>query len=262
MVRSVIVPDVQEIQKLAEGIPSIVNGLEKGQKYTTVFSTGNRQLILVQDGNPILGYKVATSDPSISPKIGMQAIENFIDGFDQSGHLVMLYDEPKLARGIELRFAKIGLESGERCMYVISEDDIETLDSIRKQMDSFGIDTANYMRDERLKFVRINDPAKHPGGFKAGCMKILDSLLEQTKGPVRMVLHVRYLFNTKEEIDAHAEFEGFIGSNFSNFPGSMLCNHFIGRNTRELHADWTKRMLQTHDSAFIVSSNKGLPFVI
>lgn len=71
-----------------------------------------------------------------------------------------------------------------------------------------------------------------------------------------MVLQLRYLFNTKDEIDSHAEFENVIESSFAEFPGSMLCNHFVGKNTPEKHREWTTKMLETHDHVFMVYSSR------
>ncbi|MHB8565598.1 MAG: MEDS domain-containing protein [Nitrososphaerales archaeon] len=258
MVRSIIVADIAEVQKLAESLPNIANQLGDG-RCVPVLTTSIQQLLLVQNGNPVMGYRVA--DASISQEAGFRAIENFLDRCGNKKHLVMLYDEAKLARLIEFRYVKIGLEKREQCMYVIPEDDIESPESIKKQMEEFGIDTEHYVRDGSLKFVRIQDPAKDPDGFKAGCQKTLESLVSEVRKPVRMVLHVRYQFNTKNEIEEHADFENVIESSFTSFPGSILCNHYIGSNTQEKHGEWTKKMLQTHDNVFVVSSQRGIPFI-
>ena len=117
------------------------------------------------------------------------------------------------------------------------------------------------MRDDCLSFVRIPDPASDPRGFRSGCEKTLNSLLDQAKIPVRMILHVRYQLNTQDEIDSHAEFENIIESTFSEFPGSMLCNHYTGKYLEGKHGEWTKKMLQTHDNVFVVSSHGGVPAI-
>ena len=260
MVRSILVSDTEEIQKLVNSLPSIANGIDDG-KYVPVLSNGIQQLILVREGKPIMTYRVAVQEDVLdSAEARMGVIERFFDSFDRNKHLVMLYDDAKLARRVEFRYVMKGLEKGEQCLYVIPEDDVENVESVRTQMDEYGIDTSSYLKNGALKFLRISDPARDPEGFKVGCQRILDSLLEKIASPVRMVLHVRYRFNTKDEIQGHAEFENVIESSFTHFPGSMLCNHYIGKNTEEKHGEWTQKMLQTHDNVFVVSSQKGNPF--
>jgi hypothetical protein len=192
---------------------------------------------------------------------GIEVIEKFLDKFDGRKHLVMLYDDPVLARRVEFLYLKKGLETEQGAFYVIPEDDVESPDSIRKQMEFFGFQTERLIRIGKLRIARISNPSNEPKGFRSGCEKILKSLLRDQASTIRMVLQVRYLFNTGEEIRSHAEFESFIESNFANFPGSMLCNHYVGKNTVKMHGEWTKRMFTTHDWAFVVSSGEsGLAF--
>jgi MEDS: MEthanogen/methylotroph, DcmR Sensory domain len=257
MVRSIIVADLEEIEKLASGLPRIAGGLDGAEsKYVPVFSTGTHQLVIFRNGEPFMGYRVTNEERQPQINQGMRAIERFFESFDSKSHLVMLYDNPELARSVEFQYMKLGFEKGEMCMYVIPEDDDATPESVSILMEKAGIDAQKYLKNGRLKFVKISDPAKDPNGFKAGCEKILQSLITQATSRVRMVLHVRYLFNTKDEIESHAEFENIIQSSFSDFPGSMFCNHYVGKNTAEKHKQWTTRMLETHDHVFMVTSSK------
>jgi len=261
MVDSFIVPDIAQLQKLSETIASLTSELGS-RKYSTVLSTGSEQLFLVKNGNPIIGYSTPPYDESLAFRVGTELIERFIDNFENFKHVVMLYDDPALARRFEFQYSKIGLLKGERCMYLISEDDVESPESIRKQMDSFGIDTSQYMSNDCLKFVRIPDPAKDPRGFISGCQKIVGSLpQDQSTLPIRIVANMRYQVTTKEEIEGHSAFEKFVDSNFASFHGSVLCNHYIGNYSVETHGDWVRKMLQTHDVSLVVGSKKTNSFV-
>jgi len=265
--RPIIVADTTDLQKLAEGIPMLTvdgknNGNSDARRYIPVLTTGREQLILFQNGNPVMSYKVAGFGDSPS-EAGVKAIEQFLDGCHAKKHLVMLYDDPSIARRIEFRYLRIGLERGDYGIYAIPEDDVESPESIRAQMEEYGIDASYYLKNGTLRFVSIPDPAKDPSGFRGGCVNFLSSLTAQISNTaeVRMVLHVRYRFNTREEVSGHVEFENLIESTFSSFPGAMLCNHYIGRNTIELHGEWTKEMLRSHDNVFLVSAHGGLPFL-
>jgi hypothetical protein len=236
---------VNEIVDLQRAIEHFEPGL-----YTPVYLTGEYQMVLAKNGIPVSAYKVLGLRNSEEP------ILKYIEGFDDFRHLVMLYDDRELARKVEFEYIQLGLERREQCQYVIPEDDVETVASVKQQMEEFGIDTERYMREDCLRIVTIPDPAKTLEGFKAGCREILDSLLEEAKMPLRMVLHVRYQLNNENELQNHAEFERFIEDNFRNFPGSMLCNHYVGNYpASKPNETWTRRMLETHDTVFIVSSN-------
>ena len=255
------VVQLEDLQTIVNMIPEISKEIGDGSRYIPVLTTDHkRQLIIVRDGKPVTSYGLKNAEDNES-NTGLESIEKFLEKFDGNKHLVMLYDDPILARLVEFRYAKKGLKNGELCMYVIPEDDVETPEKIKAQMQAFGIDVKRYESDNSLTFVSIADPGKSPGGFKAGCQKTLDSLVSQCWKPVRMILHVRYLFNTRVEIESHAEFENVIESSFAKFPGSMLCNHYVGKNTKESHAGWTRKMLETHDNVFVVSSTGGIPFI-
>jgi hypothetical protein len=209
--------------------------------------------VLVEDGSPVMAYKVGSVDEA-STLAGMEAIKKFISRFHDRKHLVMLYDDPKLARRVEFEYIKQGLQNErEQCIYMIPEDDVETTDSITRQMNEYGIDTMSYLRKGTLQIVRIDDPAKDRNGFLLGCTKILNSLTAKAKTmPMRVVLHVKYRFDSIEELDSHAGFEQMIQSSFSQFDGSMLCYHYVGHRNYEdvAHRKWVKRMLQTHSNVF------------
>ncbi len=223
-----------------------------------VLSTSQEQLVLVRDGDPILTYRVSGTSPRVNQRVGMEAITRYVDSVKKGDHLVMLYDDPKLARSIEFHYVKNGIAKGELCQYIIAKDDVESSESITRQMEEDGIKTSAHLKAGRLEFRKIGDPSKDSRGFQHGASKILEQLVEGVKSPIRMVLHVKYEFRTEDEISAHAEFERNIHHAFSNnFPGSMLCNHFVGNSRMELHRGWTRSMLDPHDCVFFVSSSRN-----
>ena len=249
-----------ELKQTSEILASMTSELGS-QKFSTVLSTSREQLLLAREGNPILRFGVATDDASLDSGAGIELIEKFVENFENFRHPVIFYDNPIIARRIEFQYMKIGLQNGECCVYVISDDDVESPESIRKQMDSFGIDTAHYVKNDHLRFVKIDDPARDPQGFVLGSQKILDSLpLHKTRlQRVRMVAHMKYQFNTREEIDGHSEIERFVDSNFGNFNDSLLCSHYIGKYGSETHGDWVRKLLQIHGVSLVVCSEKNSP---
>lgn len=64
-----------------------------------------------------------------------------------------------------------------------------------------------------------------------------------------------------QRVASHAEFEDIIESSFADFPGSMVCNHYVGGNNIESHEEWTRKMLMTRDNAFVLFSSGRIPFL-
>lgn len=259
MVHSIVVPDEKEIQKLAVELPNLLDGRGRA-RYKIAFSLGaDQQLILYEDGIPVLGYKVPYAERE---DVGMNCIENYLREAELGNrHIAMLYDNPRLARSIEFQYIKGGLEGNEQCVYVMSADDVETQESIVMKMRQNGIDTALHLEDGSLKFVTILDPAKNPEGFLAGALKNVEVVSSQiTSPPARVVAHQRYQFNTDDEILGEYAAEMAVEAGFREFPGSLLCNHYVhndARQRRDGGNEWNNKMLAAHDGLFFVSSSSA-----
>ncbi len=171
MVHTILVADSEEIQKLAETLPSLTSELNGGSKYVPVFTTGARQqLVLLQNGKPMMAYRTAGFQ-SVVADYDMNCILDYMKRFYGNKHLVVLYDNPVLARKLEFLYVKQGLEKTNegRSMYILPEDDIESVESIRKQMEDYGIDTEHHLGNGSLNIEKIEDPSKDIEGFSARC---------------------------------------------------------------------------------------------
>src|ERR1700731_4521179 len=110
---SILVPNVSELVQIARAIP-----VASKSKCSPLFSTGEQQLVLLENGEPVLGYKIESSDASTSAKLGISAMEQYLDSADDFKHWVMLYDDPILARMLEFRYALRGLEKKKQAIFV------------------------------------------------------------------------------------------------------------------------------------------------
>jgi hypothetical protein len=258
---NVTVKDPKDIQKLADAIPALMKDIAADGRCVPVMKIDTeKELVLVQNGKSLVTYKVdgGSSHGSILESgSGIRSIEKFLDEFDERKHLVVLYDDPKIARSLEFRYIKTGLErKGQQCIYAFAADDVETPESITRQMSQYGIDVSRYLIDGSLKFVQIVDPSKDPEGFLAGAMKNVEKVAaEVTRPPVRVVAHQKYQFNTDEEIQGEIDAEKNVESGFENFPGSLLCNHYVGGSLKEKRDEWTKKMTETHDNVMVVTAS-------
>ena len=255
MVYSSILSDFLELQRYSKILASLTSKPGGPRKYSSAFVADRGQLFLFKDGYPILGYGIVHGVGSLPSAKGLELIEEFIRNFEDFKHLSILYDDPILARRIEFQYANVGLQKGERCLYVIPDDSDESSESIREQMDRFGIDTVHYMTNERLNFVRFPDPAKDSGGLVLGLTKIGESLrLPHSKIPFRLVSqHTR-------KYPPESEF--LLESGAAHFPGSLLCGHYIANYAAIPHGSWIRDILRTHDANLIVCSENGTSLVL
>ena len=257
----VTVKDPKDIQKLSDAIPALMKDFAAGGRCVPVMKIDSeKELVLVQNGKSLVTYKVdvgSTHGSIRENESGIRSIEKFLDGFDERKHLVVLYDDSKLARSLEFRYIKAGLETkGQQCIYAFAADDVETPESITRQMSEYGIDVSRYLIDGSLKFVQIVDPSKDPDGFLAGAMKNVEKVAAQvTRPPARVVAHQKYQLNTDEEIQGEIDAEKKVESGFENFPGSLLCNHYVGVSLKEKRDEWRKKMTETHDSVIVVTTS-------
>jgi len=259
--------DLDQLKRLVIELSTITRELGSTRKYSTIVMTGTPQVLLLKNGEPIMGFSISCDDEITSS--GKVSIEKFIDDFDDSihprHHLAVLYDNPILARMFEFQYVRNGLELGNRCLYALAQDDVESPDSIRIQMDSFGINTLRHVKNGTLKLTRISDPARDPQGFAGGADKLVRSLIETDQSsvlPLRLVIHMRYLLNNREEIDGHSEYERILDSSFGSFCESVLCIHCVDGYVPGTHGEWVKNVLSNHDIIFVVCSKKNVPYVM
>jgi len=262
MVDSRIISDFSELQRLSEILAGLTCN-SGSRTFSTVLSSGSEQLLFTNSENTLLRYKICEMDKDRKVATGQELIENLVSNFKDFRHFVLLYDDPTKARKVEFNYIKNGLENGERCLYVLADDDVESSESIKNQMDSFGINTSRFTNNGSLLFWKIPDPAEDKEGFTLGSEKIIDSLpLQENKGqPVRVVAHMKDQFRTKEEIAGHAEYEGVLESNFANFPGSLLCSHYVKKYEIATHGAWIKSVFRNHGICLVMCSENSTPVV-
>jgi hypothetical protein len=252
-------PQRSDLKQISGFLARLTND-PKSRKYSTVITTGKQQLVVMKDSSPVLRLGIGEVDAEEAYRIGLNLIENLVVKFDDFKHFVLLYDDASAARNVEFKYLQNGLTRGERCIYVISHDDIETTESIRLQMESFGIRTSRFLRNNQLVITSIPEAGKDVESFRENCQSVLDALLGDSRTMhVRMVVHARYELDSDAEIEGHAELENMVEALSEQFPGSILCNHNIGKYTPNKHGKWIDAVLRAHGVCLVVSSKKSTP---
>ncbi|MFI5422190.1 MAG: MEDS domain-containing protein [Nitrososphaerales archaeon] len=252
--------NIAYLKRISEVLASLTSDPEE-RSYSTVIGTLEQQLLLMKGSDSsILRFGTSGVDSKTAHESGLDLIENLVAKFDDFRHFVLLYDDHRSARNVEFRYLEKGLQRGERCLYVISGDDVETAESIRLKMDSFGIDTSRYLNNGLLVITSIPDIGKEIYGFKSNCKLVLDKLIGDSGSlPVRMVIHARYQLSSEEEINDHSELEKIVEYMSSHFRGSILCNHYVGKYNSKKYGEWTRNIVQSHGVVLMICAENNIP---
>jgi hypothetical protein len=268
LTREIAEANRDEIQELAVGLPRLRK--KTGMKYLPMLTAGKNELILFEEGNPILKYKSSKSDMTLSKldliagkksrDSELDAIDNFIENMAGEPHLVGFFgDDIDVARSIELHYLAVGLYGGETCIYVFPEDqEYGTADDIRNQMIAY-LKSKYTETDARLEHLMRNFHVYNPqsaigdpeGEVKA-VWRIFENALKLGKPPYRLVIHVYKKIASREDLEAHMVLEKAVDDGFEAVKGSALCNHYRRAIDLEpeLFQTWLNSMLKCHDYAF------------
>ena len=190
----------------------------------------------------------------------------------KSWHVVLLYEEPELARVIEFRFIRDGLEKGQSCCYIIHGGNRELIES---EMADNGIDVVRYTKNNMLQIIESIDHLNDPRGLFVACEGETRKLCANLSAPFRIVggLSVRDTLNmiNNPEIEtiaakAHLELEhSFHNQLFDGLQGYWLCSYTVNDIKGALNGgNYDKNrlmlnLLKSHNGAvFATKMGKGL----
>jgi hypothetical protein len=257
----------QEIQELASGLPKLTK--KTGMKYLPMLTAGGNELILFEEGNPVLKYRPYKNKEMQGVELlsGMKtksdelrAIQNFIENMSGNPHIVGFFgDDISLARSIELHFLAMGLYNNATCIYIFpSVPEYGTSADIKSQM-------VEYMKsqfgetDQRLDRLmqsfhvcNVENAIGDPEGEVNAVWRIFNDAQKLGNPPYRLVIHVYKKIATKKDYDAHLALERAVDEGFEGVQGAALCNHYRRAVTLEpeLYQDWVNAMIKCHDYAF------------
>jgi hypothetical protein len=267
MNRNVADASLDEIQELASVFPKLTK--KTGMKYLPMLTAGGNELILFEEGSPVLKYRpyknkemrgVDLLSGRKSKETELIAIQNFIENMTGNPHIVGFFgDNIELARSIELYFLAMGLYNNETCIYVFPNvPDYGTTSDIKNQMVEY-LKSQFGETDERLERLmrgfnvcNVDNAIGDPEGEVNAVWRIFRNSQKLGNPPYRLVIHVYKKIATKKDYEAHLALEKAVDDGFESVQGAALCNHYRRAINLEpkLYQDWVNAMIKCHDYAF------------
>ena len=192
-------------------------------------------------------------------KYGSSAPTDAIDNIKVGEHIVHFYEDSEYAKDIQFRFIKNGLTKGERCIYLLHEND--DTKKIEQEMIDYGISVEESKNKNLLYQVRI--PSIHEG-----IDNILKSVLERFKEitndmtlPWRSVGRIVNEVDTEEKINLELSLEKYFQQNIENFNGIVLCPYALSHLPEDKRGKWMTDIMHNHHTAIFSSTpEKGMVF--
>jgi hypothetical protein len=261
--RTIVVSDPEEINRIANFSSDIA--VSVSSIYCPVL-TSEGELIVFQDGKPLLKYRPSTDSKGAIGKenfsCSREEIGECLDFLRKHGerHIAGVFlDDKKDARHIEFNFLLNGLNRGNTCIYVLPEEDSEPSESIRNQMQEHIAkrgDSIELM--ERFGVYKVPDPVSEPSGLEEGVKKITEKLLKQAgHPPYTIVGHYIPRWHTRESIERNRRIEEIFHAAFPSLNGSTLCNYYSEPSDPDLAQYWKDGLLRSHHVAVVLDSERN-----
>jgi len=191
---------------------------------------------------------------------------DFLDGFEGQlpRHILLLYEEPELARIVTLRFLKNGLKKGECCTYIFPEEvGYESCDAsfLEQEMQDNGIDTSYYKQKGLLHFYsRHDENIPDVDAFKQVLFNFQKKLLNQVGPENQRPVYMRGVgrayrnIQTKSGMIAELQIEKYFQNDASAVKlfgkgNTWICTYKVDNIQSALEKEaWVKELVQNHDS--------------
>lgn len=158
-------------------------------------------------------------------------------------HMMLLYDDEKYGKEIQLLFIKKGLEKGECCIYLVHDEERFTA----SEMASYGIDAEEHIKKGTLHMVDADDFIDRIHNM-AELQKMCSSF-PQVRMVGRWIPHIDTAQGISSELDA----EKGVHKSFHNFSGSVLCTYPMEKIYKKDQAYWTIEIMNTHQTIILAT---------
>lgn len=263
----------EEIQDIAAGLPRL--GEITGKRYVPMFAAEGSELVIFEDGIPVLRYLQYPSLRMDGPRTRAidgkdwqerpSTIEKFLERMKGHRHLIGFFgDDLALSRLIELKFLAMGLVSGESTAYILpaSHDGTEPADIRAEMRECLSSHLQDREKVEKMmrRFQSFNlDSAvgDAEAEIAEASRTVRDALAQGGKPPYRLVVHNHEEIVTPSDLEAHIATENAVHQGFERFEGTFLCNHYsrlVNLEPRLFHL-WLRAVARSRDYAFYTVGN-------
>ena len=178
--------------------------------------------------------------PSVSTKLKTLALGD---------HLCLFYDQPAEQLAITAEYLALGLQRGERCLYV---SDVAMIVALRATLAEAGLDVKQERARGALVLLTTDEAHLTGGRFDAEGMlamlgRAVDSALAAGFTGLRAAGDMSWLLDDKPGSDQVLEYEALLNEFYPRFPALGLCLY----DRRRLHPLALEGALRAHPTTFI-----------
>lgn len=174
---------------------------------------------------------------------------DFIDNVHHRKYIILFYEEPELARQIEYRFLKNGLDKGEHCIYIVHEGKDLNLDFIEQEMMRNGINVPLFKDKDLLHLYEVAYAnSRHPEDALEICQKALDKVLN-LKQPLRGVQPPLVFEYDTDGMDTELQVEVYLHDILQRINCSWICCYYLEDIELHIGERWMNDLLKKHHAA-------------
>ncbi|MFZ1077954.1 MAG: MEDS domain-containing protein [Nitrosotalea sp.] len=169
--------------------------------------------------------------------------QEYVEKLSTNKHMMLVYDDEKYGKEVQLLFIKKGLEKGECCIYLVHHEERFTI----SEMTSYGIDAEEQIKKGTLHIIDTDNFTDRMQGM-AELQKMCSA------GPqVRIVGRWIPCIDTVEGISSELDAEKELHKSFHNFPGSVLCTYPVDKICKKDQAQRTIELMNAHQTVILLT---------
>ncbi len=168
-------------------------------------------------------------------KTANSEIYNSIKELKVHDHACMVYETKEEQLDFIIPFIKIGLECGEKCIYIVDDN---TAQAVIKAIQKGGIDTGSVIQTGSLCILNKHDVYLKPGHFDPDWMmqflkEMIDSAKAEGYTALRVTGEMTWSLGEEHTIGKLAEYESMVNNLFSENDILAICQYNSNRFTAE-----------------------------
>ena len=158
-----------------------------------------------------------------SKKIQIEALEQL----NVHDHICSIYETKEEQFSIIVPFIKIGLERGEKCIYVVNDN---TAHEVQDAMQTGGIDTDSALKSGSLSILNRQEYFLKQGPFEPDWMiqflkETIDSAKSEGFNALRLTAEMTWLFGVEKGTERLSDYESKINSFFPENDIVAICQY-------------------------------------
>jgi len=173
---------------------------------------------------------------------------SFIESIDVKKHLMLVYDDINKGREVECHFLRLGLEKGERSIYLTHGEP----NLIEHDMERYGINVRHYKKNHMLHVCQIPEPVGYSESILASVQSIMKQLPIDPEIPFRIVGRMIENVGFEEGMSVEYYLEKTFGAFFDDLNGSIMCTYDLSQiRANNNWRTWLAKLEMCHHASIL-----------